>query len=89
VAEAGRARLAFDRVVIGRAAYLCGTRLIHPGVYRSVGIDPAAGRRAAWSNPHHRATLRWAGERVVSYLSDLGLVSGPLWRMSGLIPLHS
>ncbi|MEV6849701.1 diiron oxygenase [Actinoplanes sp. NPDC051411] len=89
VRSAGRARLAFDRVVIGRAAYLCGTRLIHPGVYRSVGIDPAAGRRAAWSNPHHRATLRWAGERVVSYLSDLGLVSGPLWRMSGLLPLHS
>jgi P-aminobenzoate N-oxygenase AurF len=89
VADAGRARLAFDRVVIGRAAYLCGTRLIHSGVYRSVGIDPAAGRRAAWSNPHHRSTLRWAGERVVGYLSDLGLVSGPLWRMSGLLPLHS
>jgi hypothetical protein len=89
VRTAGRGRLAFDKVVIGRAAYLCGTRLIHPAVYRSVGIDPAAGRRAAWSNPHHRATLRWAGQRVVAYLSDLGLVSGPLWRMSGLVPVHS
>jgi para-aminobenzoate N-oxygenase AurF len=87
VRAAGRARLAFDKVVIGRAAYLCGTRLIHPGVYRSVGIDPAAGRRAAWANPHYRETLRWAGERVVAYLSSLGLVSGPLWRMSGLLPL--
>src|SRR3954451_14966342 len=34
VRAAGRGRLAFDRVVIGRAAYLCGTRLIHPSVYR-------------------------------------------------------
>jgi para-aminobenzoate N-oxygenase AurF len=86
VRAAGRARLAFDKVVIGRAAYLCGTRLIHPGVYRSVGIEPAAGRRAAWANPHYRETLRWAGERVVAYLSSLDLVSGPLWRMSGLLP---
>jgi hypothetical protein len=86
VRSAGRARLAFDKVVIGRAAYLCGTRLIHPAVYRSVGIDPAVGRRAARSNPHHRETLRWAGSRVVAYLSDLDLVSGPLWRMSGLLP---
>ncbi|MFI6071558.1 diiron oxygenase [Actinoplanes sp. NPDC051343] len=87
VRAAGRARLAFDKVVIGRAAYLCGTRLIHPAVYRSVGIDPAAGRRAAWANPHYRETLRWAGERVVAYLSSLDLVAGPLWRMSGLLPL--
>jgi hypothetical protein len=89
VRTAGRGRLAFDKVVIGRAAYLCGTRLIHPAVYRSVGIDPVAGRRAAWANPNHRETLRWAGERVVAYLSSLGLVSGPLWRMSGLLPRNA
>jgi hypothetical protein len=89
VREAGRGRLAFDKVVIGRAAYLCGTRLIHPAVYRSVGIDPAAGRKAARANPHHRETLRWAGERVVDYLSSLDLVSGPLWRMSGLLPRNA
>jgi hypothetical protein len=86
VRAAGRGRLAFDKVVIARAAYLCGTRLIHPAVYRSVGIDAAVGRRAARRNPHHRETLRWAGERVVAYLSGLDLVSGPLWRMSGLLP---
>jgi para-aminobenzoate N-oxygenase AurF len=86
---AGRGRLAFDKLVIGRAAYLCGTRLIHPAVYRSVGIDPAVGMRAAAANPHHRETLRWAGERVVAYLGELDLIGGagtPLWRRSGLLP---
>ena len=89
VRAAGRGRLAFDRVVIGRAALLCGTRLIHPGVYRSVGIAPETGHRAAMANPQFRATLRWAGERVVAYLDDLDLIAGAgkqLWRMSGLLP---
>jgi hypothetical protein len=89
VRAAGRGRLTFDKLVIGRAAYLCGTRLIHPGVYQSVGIEPAAGHKAALANPYFRETLRWSGERVVAYLNDLGLVEGPgkpLWRMSGLLP---
>jgi hypothetical protein len=89
VRAAGKGRLAFDRLVIGRAAYLCGTRVIHPGVYRSVGIAPRAGHRAAMANPRFRETLRWAGERVVAYLDDLDLIAGagkPLWRRSGLLP---
>jgi hypothetical protein len=89
VRAAGKGRLAFDKLVIGRAAYLCGSRLIHPAVYRSIGVDPAAGRRAAQSNPYFQETLRWAGERVVTYLSDLDLIAGPggfLWRKSGLLP---
>jgi hypothetical protein len=88
VRAAGRARLRFDRMVIARSAYLTGTGLVHPDVYRSVGIDPAEGRRAAWANPHHRETLREAGRRVVAYLSDLDLIGGPglaLWRRSGLL----
>jgi hypothetical protein len=88
VRAAGKGRLVFDKLVIGRAAYLCGTRLIHPGVYRSVGIDPAVGRRAARANPHFQETVRWSGERVVAYLQDLDLIDGPgkpLWRRSGLL----
>jgi hypothetical protein len=88
VRAAGKGRLAFDKLVIGRAAYLCGTRLIHPGVYASVGIDPQVGYRAARRNPNFRRTLLWAGERVVAYLNDLDLIDGPgraLWRRSGLV----
>lgn len=87
VRAAGPRRLVFDRLVIARAAYLTGNGLVHPHVYRSVGIDPAEGRRTARANPQHRETLRWAGQRVVAYLEDLGLIGGPgtaLWRRSGL-----
>jgi hypothetical protein len=88
VRAAGRRRLAYDRIIIARAAYLTGRRLISPEVYASVGIDPAAGFRAAWTNPAYRETLRWAGEKVVDYLNGLGLIGGPglaLWRRSGLL----
>jgi P-aminobenzoate N-oxygenase AurF len=87
VRAASPRRLAYDRLLIARAAYLTGTGLVHPDVYLSVGIDPAEGRRAARANPHHRETLRWAGQRVVAYLEDLDLIGGPgtaLWRRSGL-----
>ncbi|SDT41442.1 AurF N-oxygenase family protein [Actinoplanes derwentensis] len=89
IRTAGRSRLHFDRLVIARAAYLTGTRLIDPRVYRAVGIDPDEGRRAARANPHHRETLRWAGDRVVTFLSSLNLIGGPgitLWHASGLLP---
>jgi hypothetical protein len=88
VRAAGRRRLAYDRLVIARAAYLTGARLISPEVYRSVGIDPAVGRRAAAANPYHRETMRSAGARVVAYLRELDLIGGPglaLWRRSLLL----
>jgi hypothetical protein len=88
VRAAGRRRLAFDRIVIARAAYLTGRRLIAPQVYAAVGIDPTAGRQAARANPHHRETMRWAAEKVVAYLRELDLIGGPglaLWRRSGLL----
>jgi hypothetical protein len=88
VRAASRRRLGFDRMVIARSAYLTGRGLIHPYVYRAVGIDPSEGRRAAWANPYHRETLLSAGRKVVTYLEDLDLIGGPgrrLWQRSGLM----
>jgi hypothetical protein len=88
VRAAGPRRLAHDRLIIARAAYLTGRRIIAPEVYRSVGIAPEVGRRAARDNPHHRETMRWAGEKIVAYLRELDLIGGPgiaLWRRSGLL----
>ncbi|BCY07706.1 diiron oxygenase [Actinoplanes sp. L3-i22] len=90
IRSAGKSRLAFDKLVIGRAAYLTGTRLIDPRVYRAVGISPEEGVRAARANPHHQETMRWAGERIVAFLADLDLIGGgpakALWKASGLLP---
>jgi hypothetical protein len=88
VRAAGPRRLDYDRLIIARAAYLTGRRIIAPEVYRSVGIAPEVGRRAARDNPHHRETMRWAGEKIVAYLRELDLIGGPgmaLWRRSGLL----
>jgi hypothetical protein len=45
--------------------------------------------RAALSNPRFRETLRWSATKAVSYLTELGLVEGPLtralWRRSALL----
>ncbi|MET7397092.1 diiron oxygenase [Dactylosporangium sp. NPDC005572] len=89
VARAGKPMLWYSQVMVGRAAYTVTRSLIHPDAYRSVGLDPQAARAAAWRNPGFRETLRWAGERVTTYLDELGLVRGParaLWRASALIP---
>jgi P-aminobenzoate N-oxygenase AurF len=85
VADAGRAGMAYSRLITGRAALLISRRLIDPRVYASVGIDPATGWAAARANPGFRETMRVAAERIVTFLDDLGLIGGPgaaLWRRS-------
>lgn len=86
--ESGPVRLGYSRVVIARAAASVVGRLVHPDVYRSVGIDPSVGRQAgggrvALANPHLRATLRWSASKAVDHLAALGLIDGPakrIWR---------
>jgi hypothetical protein len=80
--------LAYARIVIGRAALTIAERLIHPDIYRAVGIEPTIGQAAANANKDFGATLRWSGQKVVAFLSELGLIAGPaknLWRRSRLI----
>lgn len=84
----GAAERAYTQFVIGRSAHTIARNLINPRVYLAVGIDPAEGRRAAWANPHHRETLRWAASKVTAFLGDLDLIGGPglpFWRRSGLV----
>jgi hypothetical protein len=40
------------------------------------------------TSPHYQASIRWAGERIMAFLSDAGLVGAPgmhLWRKSFLV----
>jgi hypothetical protein len=84
----GRMALARHRLVAAVAATATIEFVVDPRVYRSVGIEPEEGRRLALANPHHREIRHWRGEKVMPFLTELGLISGPgtgLWRRSGLL----
>ena len=88
VASLSFARRSHAQLVIGRSALLIANRLTHPGVYAAVGLDPKPARAAARHNPMFRATLKWAGAKVATFLTEQGLLAGPgkpLWSRSGLI----
>jgi len=88
VAAMSRAEIPCHRALLARFALIVSRSLISPQVYRSVGLDPRIARRAALANPHHRETLRFGGDKIVSFLAANGLVGGPsirLWRRSFLL----
>jgi hypothetical protein len=88
VASLSRAELPYHRALLARFAFIVSRSLISPLVYRSVGLDPRAARRVALANPHHRQTLRFGGEKIVSFLTENCLIGGPsarLWRRSFLV----
>ena len=83
-----RRQRAIARYLTARIALLVARNLVHPEVYRSVGIDPEVGRVAALANPHWQETLRWSARKLVPFLREQGLVGGPtevLWRKANLV----
>lgn len=81
------ARRAGHRLVTAFGATAAMEFMIDPEVYRCVGIPPKTGREIALANPHYRETRLWMGEKIVPFLSELGLVAGAaggLWRKAGL-----
>ncbi|MGQ0483405.1 MAG: AurF N-oxygenase family protein [Pseudonocardia sp.] len=70
------------------AGYRIATNLIHPDVYRSVGLDPKQARKVAMANPHHQDTIRWTARKLVPFLREQGMIGGPseaLWRRAHLV----
>lgn len=87
-ARLSAAERVYHRALLGRVAFMISRGLISPQVYRSVGLDPAAGRAAALRNPHFRQTIRFGGEKIVAFLDDAGLIgppATPLWRRAFLL----
>ncbi|WP_026360284.1 AurF N-oxygenase family protein [Amycolatopsis nigrescens] len=81
--------LAYQRLLMAVVSFAIVRTLINPKVYKAVGIDPKEGAKAAKRNPHWQATVSYAGERIMPFLQEAGLVKGPgmiLWRRSGLLP---
>ncbi|GAA5018301.1 diiron oxygenase [Kitasatospora paranensis] len=72
--DLGFVRRRVEQLLMGVVVYFATTRLIHPRVYAAVGIDPAAGARAARENPHWRAAKTAKAAKVVGVLDRAGLV---------------
>ncbi|RJQ72823.1 diiron oxygenase [Pseudonocardiaceae bacterium YIM PH 21723] len=88
MATLGRTKTAIARLRIGGAAFAISNILISPKAYAAVGLNQAEAYAAAQSNPHFHQTLRWAGEKIVGFLDENGLVGNPgmrLWRKAHLI----
>jgi len=83
-----RSALEAHRVMTAVAAHTIMNVFVHPRVYAAVGLDPREARAVASANPHHRETRRWMGEKIVSFLTDVGMIAGPskrVWRKAHLL----
>jgi hypothetical protein len=83
-----RRQLVWHQTVTAQTCFLVARALVNPEAYRSVGIDPREGRRAALGNPHYRATMQWMGEKPLAFLRESGLLprsQEKVWRASLLL----
>ena len=88
VARMNRLQRAEQRHVVGVVAKVITSSLIHPDAYAAVGLDPAAGRRAARWNAHYGDKLRTSAVGLTSFLTEAGLIGGrsaALWREARLL----
>jgi hypothetical protein len=76
------------RSAVASVAAIVAENLVQPGVYASVGLDPAAAKAAARANRHYGDKLRDASTGLVAFLRDVGLVGGAselLWKRARLV----
>jgi hypothetical protein len=81
-------RMLVHRYLIARLGYIIARNLVNPQVYRAAGLDPRTAHRAALANPLHRETIRFGGEKIMTFLGEQGLVGPPgmfWWRRSFLL----
>ncbi|WP_461142790.1 AurF N-oxygenase family protein [Salinifilum aidingensis] len=88
MADCGKAERAYHQFATAAVGYAICYSLINPHVYKAVGIRPRDGFEAAWQNPNWQSTLHWAGEKIMSFLDEAGLVGKPgmwFWKKACLI----
>ena len=88
MASLSKAELLYQRWLVAYVGCQVTHTLINPRVYASIGLDPEPTWQIAMHNPAYRESIRWAGERIMAFLSDAGLVAGPgmpWWRRSFLL----
>ncbi|KOV76940.1 diiron oxygenase [Nocardia sp. NRRL S-836] len=78
----------YQKWLIGYVSMMITRAIVNPAVYAAVGLDVREARRQALANPRFQETIRWSGERIMSFLDEAGLVGKPgmrSWRRSFLI----
>lgn len=88
VQHTSAARRAFHRHLTALSASLDVPCLLDPAIYRAVGLDPVEARRQARHNPHYRETMLWSGEKLIAFLTEVGMIGRGqrhLWRRAGLM----
>jgi hypothetical protein len=77
-----------QRTILAIVAYYIASSLVHPDVYRAVGLDPKVAKKAADNNEHYAAKLRGAATGLTEFLDEVGLIGGPsvrFWRKAKLL----
>ena len=88
MAECNAAERAYHQYWTALVSYCVIYSLFNPRIYKSVGLRPREAHAAAWANPHFQDTLHWAGEKIMSFLDEAGLVGRPgmsWWRKAHLV----
>lgn len=80
---------AYSRLALALVALHATERLIHPGCYATVGLDPRQARKVAAANPHWRESKTWFARQAVETFTAAGLMSSRparyFWRKAGLL----
>ncbi len=77
VRSLSRAKLAYQRLVLGVTAYFIVTCLVNEQVYAAAGLDVEEAKRAARSNVHYHEMIREGSRKTVEFLDECGLIGGP------------
>jgi hypothetical protein len=88
MATIGPVAKVINNLVSAVVAAFIAESLISPKVYAQVGLDPAEAVRAARSNPHFAQTRRWMAEKILTFLTDQGMVpwyTKPIYRRAKLV----
>jgi hypothetical protein len=83
-----RPALELHRLVTAVVAHTVMDVMVHPAVYKAVGLNPREARATALANPHHHESRRWMAEKVVAFLTEVGMIGGPtkrIWRRAHLL----
>lgn len=86
--ECNAAQRAYHQHMTAMVSFCVVRSLLHPNLYASVGLAPKKAHRMALENPHYRENIRWSGEKIMTFLDEVGLIGKPgmhLWKRAHLL----